>query len=325
MKDDWENPSTQNALTEDQIRKAVRVVFPGCNVLSFVKLGHGLSNSNYKIWLKSASKPFVLRIYNGKKGIAVKEQNISRLISKTVPVAEYQHVDESCIPFNVPFAILEWKEGILLSELLRTGNWTARSSSAESVGGTLAEIHKYKFPEYGFLNERLEVKTPMKMDREQFLSLIRHFLDSNCGALLGEKISNDLWNVCKLQGYNLSEENGEPCLVHSDFNGLNILIDNSKDGAFVSAVLDWEFTFSGSIYTDFGNVLRYEEEGSDFETHLMDGYESRGGVVKDNWRILAKLHDLVALCDLLERSSQDTPRRVLDLKKSIKQITTQLG
>lgn len=55
------------------------------------------------------------------------------------------------------------------------------------------------------------------------------------------------------------DERAEPperfCLVHSDFNPKNLLVD--PETATITGLIDWEFAHSGSPYTDLGNLLRF--------------------------------------------------------------------
>jgi aminoglycoside phosphotransferase (APT) family kinase protein len=45
--------------------------------------------------------------------------------------------------------------------------------------------------------------------------------------------------------------------VHSEFNGKNLLVLGRGGRWSISAVLDWEFAFSGSPLVDVGNMLRF--------------------------------------------------------------------
>ena len=49
---------------------------------------------------------------------------------------------------------------------------------------------------------------------------------------------------------------GRTCLVHSDLNPKNLLVD--PDTLAVTGVLDWEFAHSGHPVTDLGNLLRFD-------------------------------------------------------------------
>jgi len=82
-------------------------------------------------------------------------------------------------------------------------------------------------------------------------------------------------------------------------------------------VLDWEEAFAWNRYADLGNMLRYEANGSWIEQHFIKAYEAEGMVLEKNWRLLSRLEDLVALCDMLSHSTAETPNRVQDLCRLI--------
>lgn len=54
----------------------------------------------------------------------------------------------------------------------------------------------------------------------------------------------------------LAAEPERTCLVHSDLNPKNLLLD--PDTLAVTGVLDWEFAHSGSPYADLGNLTRFD-------------------------------------------------------------------
>jgi aminoglycoside phosphotransferase (APT) family kinase protein len=45
------------------------------------------------------------------------------------------------------------------------------------------------------------------------------------------------------------------CLVHSDFNPKNLLVDPAT--ARITGLIDWEFAHAGSAYADLGNLFRF--------------------------------------------------------------------
>jgi hypothetical protein len=68
----------------------------------------------------------------------------------------------------------------------------------------------------------------------------------------------------------------------------------------VAAVLDWEFAVSGSSLADLGHFLRYESDYRPLaEPHFSEGYLHAGGILPEQWRTLARLVDLTALCESL--------------------------
>ncbi|NRF95352.1 aminoglycoside phosphotransferase family protein [Paenibacillus frigoriresistens] len=313
MKEGWERMELPITLDLRQINEIIKPAFPGKKVMAAERIDTGLSNSNYKIHLEGSAEAFVVRIFRGDGEIADKELAVAQLVRQTVPVADFIYVDTSCSTFDKPWAVLEWKEGFLLSDVFRTGTLQDITSSAASAGSILVNIHAYTLPESGFFGSDLKITHPFSMDGERFLSFIEDILFHNqCGKWLSGELTKVLWSFCQTYSSLLSESREMPVLVHSDFNALNILMQHGPIGCSVSAVLDWEDAFSWSRHADIGNMLRYEEDGSTFEKHFIRAYQEQGAVLEDNWKLLSRLEDLVALYDMLNNSTMDTPNRMRD-------------
>jgi Phosphotransferase enzyme family len=91
-------------------------------------------------------------------------------------------------------------------------------------------------------------------------------------------------------------------LVHADYNGKNLLAA-ARDGRWsVSAVLDWEFAFSGSPLADIGNMLRFrDEQPHGFAAGFIAGYQTGAGPLPPGWREISEALDLYALAEFLTR------------------------
>ncbi|WP_028552801.1 phosphotransferase family protein [Paenibacillus sp. UNC451MF] len=318
MKEGWERTGGTTPLNLEQLNEIIHPAFTGKRIVAAERLGVGLSNSNYKIFLESKDNPYVLRIFNGSGDVLQKENAIAKWVHETVPVAEYIHMDTSCSILDKPWCVLEWKEGTLLRDVLKHGTTEDIAAAASSVGGVLAKIHKYKFSNAGFLDKDLCIHHPLPMSGEQFALIMEQILfQSPCCSWLGEELSRRLWSFCQANSLILSETRDKPVLVHSDFNGLNILMQQDRAGYSVSAVLDWEFAFSWRRHVDLANILRYEEDGSLFEKHFIRAYQEQGEELQENWKLISKLEDLVALCDMLSHCTESTPNRTRDLQQLI--------
>lgn len=95
---------------------------------------------------------------------------------------------------------------------------------------------------------------------------------------------------------------GRSCLVHSDLNPKNLIIDPGP--LTVAAVLDWEFAHSGSPYTDLGNVVRFDRNAAWVDAVVAAYADHTGG----DGRValeLARRADLWALVELAARRGQN--------------------
>jgi hypothetical protein len=85
-------------------------------------------------------------------------------------------------------------------------------------------------------------------------------------------------------------------------------------------VLDWEFAVSGSPLGDAGNFLRYERAAHPLaEPHFSAGYEHAGGALPRDWRRLARVLDLAAICESLTHD-QLPDTAVAELVETIRAI-----
>ena len=132
---------------------------------------------------------------------------------------------------------------------------------------------------------------------------------------LGIEVTDKVRAFCLQHSSLLSEVDEPSVLVHSDFNGLNILMLDHLNRVEVSAVLDWEFAFAGRRYVDIGNMLRYENSNSLFERHFIQSYKDAGGYLNENWRLISKLEDIIALLDILNHSTSDMPNKISDVRR----------
>ncbi len=92
---------------------------------------------------------------------------------------------------------------------------------------------------------------------------------------------------------------GRACLVHSDLNPKNVLVDPGT--LELTAILDWEFAHAGHPWTDVGNLVRFERHPAYVEAVLQAWTALRGGsagTLLDG----ARAADLWALVDLASRA-----------------------
>lgn len=95
---------------------------------------------------------------------------------------------------------------------------------------------------------------------------------------------------------------GRSCVVHSDLNPKNLLVD--PDTLEITGVLDWEFAHAGHPFTDLGNTLRFDRAPAYAEA-VLAAYHERHGTPPDEALPLARAADLWALVDLASRVGQN--------------------
>lgn len=319
FKQNYEKLNEQYQISTDILKKLVAFYSDKKLVYSQMISG-GCANLNIKIQLEN-EKPFILRIYIRDKSSAYREQKISSLLKPTLPIPLTYYVGEYK---EYCFAVTEFIEGITLRDLLLGSLEYDLTEIMYEVGTILAKITQYKFDQAGFFDRNLNVTK--QNSNESYTEFVEECLKNKLvlSALTSKTIS-EIEQFFRKYSYLL--ETDEKHLVHADFDPANILV-NRIDGAWkVTGVLDWEFSFSGSVLWDVANMLRYAHQMPiQFEEDFLKGLNETNVFLPENWRISVNLLNLVSLLDALGRSDpKNRPNQYLDICNLIDYIISKLN
>jgi aminoglycoside phosphotransferase (APT) family kinase protein len=296
----------------ERVRRLVARAFPRRRVLSFDLLSGGHCNTNLKIVFDSSHAPAVLRIFERDPSACAKETALLRLVRKTVSVPEVFYAEYDPESDVAPFALLEYMEGPTFTELKRANNIEGIQQASASAGQTLAAIGRYQFAEPGMLaldtqTDNLEVAGAYIEGPDPIPRLLDVFLASpnlrqRASAALIDQLHEFIWAWApRLAQLDETPERGRS-LVHSDFYGGNILFKQLHGRWVVRGVLDWEFAFSGTQLIDVGHFLRLERAMEPLrEPYFSRAFVEQGGWLPPDWRRIATVLDLTALCEMLTR------------------------
>ncbi len=291
----------RRSLPAGTLERIVHTALPHCRVLDVQPLVDGLRNANFKIQLDADPGCIVLRIYEHDASLCQKELDLMRLVRDAVPVPEVLHAEPRGWEELPPFTLTRYIEGIPFRELKRSGDLEAIAEAARSAGETLATIGRVTFPKAGWLAPGPSVTAPLLEGANAMPRFVDLCLSS---AKLQERMPEEVrartHELVWLRAAELVEVESEARLVHGDFNKRNLLVRQSGGRWVVAGVLDWEFAISGSPLNDIGNFLRYERASQPrAEPHFSSGYLCGGGKLPEDWRALARIVDLTALCESL--------------------------
>ncbi|MEJ0028709.1 MAG: aminoglycoside phosphotransferase family protein [Rhizomicrobium sp.] len=308
MRERWQRGVPPLSPGAEAVAAMVREAVPGARVAGFAALDGGLLNTNLRVDLEGGR--VLLRLYQHDPAQAGKEAAIARRLHGLVPVPRYLHLG---MRDGQRFAVLEWVAGEPLHRVLEDAE--ARVALGRETGAVLARIHGVHFAQSGFLDARLEIVRPFVADKAFLVDYLRGSLVEGGGARFVPRELVDAV-MAYAERYGDLAWGGPHCLVHSDFNGTNILV---RDGRIVG-VLDWEFAFAGPPSADFGNLMRNHPH-EDFLGAVEAGYRDSGGHLPGNWRRLAGVTDLIAWADMLQRPRVD-PAVVEDALRSMRETVS---
>lgn len=297
----WLRAKPRRSLPARVLEDIVGTAFPRCRLVEVQPFADGFRNANFRLRLDSIPEFIVLRIYEHDPSLCAKEVDLLNLIKHSVPVPAIIHAKPEGLNEIPPFVFMHYVEGISLRELKHNGDSGSIAQAAYRAGQTLAVISRTTFNKSGWLGPGLAVGAPLLEGANSGPRFVDLCLASGNSQLrLGPELTDQIHALIWSYASQLAALDDERCLVHGDFGKRNLLVQQVEGEWRVAAVLDWEFAISGSPLTDVGHFLRYECASRPLaEPHFSEGYLHAGGRLPDEWRRLARVLDLVALCESL--------------------------
>src|SRR5215472_1894940 len=144
----FDRRESTTVLDEAEIRELVRSYLGGSEIESVSVLTGGFVNSNYRLVLPD-HRSLVLRIA-ARPGDLKKELGVLKHVQGVVPVPAVVAEDFSG---SRPFALLQFIEGALLSDGLRSLDAVDLTRVAFEAGRSLQAVHSFDLGEAGFFDE----------------------------------------------------------------------------------------------------------------------------------------------------------------------------
>lgn len=202
-----------------------------------------------------------------------------------------------------PAMVIEYVEGTPLGEALDEGGLSSAQAYdlGAEVGRVIAGAANVTFERRGFFaGADLSIK-PERRWSQQLAEIAEWGMGAAPAARLDPRTRREWIRLCAEHAPALTGIDDESFLVHADANPKNILVSRSGEGWRVDALLDWEFSYSGSPYADAGNMARF---GASYPEGFLDGFAAgfaeRRPLV-ENWQYVARVLDMFALSDLVTR------------------------
>lgn len=274
---------------------------------SIEPLAGGLSGET---WLTEvAGERAVVRIYAGRsrrRGPAASEIDAAVLtwLAGLLPVPRVLEVRRGDPDADLPaLLVTSYLPGVLLEDLLPTLDDDRLAKVGNELGILLGRLAHVALPRAGLFHDHELGIDPMP----EPLSDLPRWVEHHEPALV-QWAPPDLAGLRSLadDAQALLDDVARVCLVHSDFNPKNLLVD--PDTLTVTGLLDWEFAHAGSPYSDLGNLLRFDRQPAYVEAVL----EAREGFVPDprpDALDLARAADLYALVDFAGRADENPVAR----------------
>lgn len=254
-----------------------------------------------------AGERTVVRVYAGRgadRGADAAEIDASvlRLVRGLVPVPEVLEVRRADPMAGTPsLLVTSLMPGTRLDEVLPAAEHGLAATIGRNVGRVLARLAQMPMLRAGlFLDGDLRVG-PFPPGADDLAGWVETL---SGGSALGEWQPHDHAALLRVaeRAQDVLDRTSRACLVHSDFNAKNLLVDPSSGE--VTAVLDWEFAHAGSPFADLGNLLRFDRR-PDLVDEVLSTYSDLVVDSPEDLLDRARAADLFALTELASRRGRN--------------------
>ncbi|MFD7157123.1 phosphotransferase family protein [Kribbella sp. NPDC059898] len=251
---------------------------------SAVPLAGGYGGQTFAV--SAGGEDAVIKFYAKDPGRAAVDAALLELVRGLLPVPRVLDLKRDGSYEEPPYLLTERLPGVNLQVFLETADEAQRRTVGTQLGELLARLSGMPFLRPGmFRDDELGVEPFGLGDLTEYVAGLRLGLGDGFATVIDE--------AEELLGGGVDRF----CLVHSDFNPKNLLVD--PESARITGLIDWEFAHVGSPYADLGNLLRFSED-TVLAGAVLNELRWLGGPLVD----LGRAADLWALLDLAARAAE---------------------
>jgi aminoglycoside phosphotransferase (APT) family kinase protein len=263
---------------------------------SLVPLAGGHSGETFLA--EVAGEQTVVRVYGPRsawRGPLAPEVDaaVLEMVRGLVPVPDVLEVRRADPDVDLPgLLVVSWLPGERLDLVLPRLDDTQLARVGAELGTLVGRLGHMVQPRPGVFTDRSLALAEVPRELRDLPAWVEFHAEH-----LEPSLVEDLRRVAA-DAQDLLDVERRTCLVHSDLNAKNLLVD--PETLEVTGVLDWEFAHSGLPWSDLGNLLRFERHPVLVEA-VLAAYTELMPTVPDNLLDLARAADLFALVDLAAR------------------------
>lgn len=319
FKKNWERSTELFKVPETIIERMVEQAMPHNKLLFYQFISEGCSNLSVKIQIDEPGAPlFILKVYFVNEEGPFMERISYRLLGHSVPIPCIHYIGRY---ENYQFSIAQFLQGKPLREfLLANPSHQELEAMMFNVGVLLARISNFQFPMSGIFNRDLVFLGGCS--QEGYLHFINLFLKKE---IITIHLTTAL--ISKIQHFtevnkNLFPRGEEKNFVHGDFDANNVFVDCIEGEWKITGVLDWESPFSGSIFCDISNMLRYRRHMPPvFANAFLEALRHEKISIPNDWSQRVDLLNVLSLLSCLAKTNPEkSPLQCEDICRLLGEI-----
>lgn len=266
MESQWPHLKKKLFLSHDELENLLKPIFPDKILKSVNPISDGLCNTNIKFTFIDDAKDYLLRIYTYDPLTAKKELTVLKQLQNKVPIPKVLYADLSCQKLSHPYCIQSWLDGFGLSQVLTNCQKDELYQIVESLLQAHHQLDQMTFSHCGSLDSNFKLTSSYSKFSDFYFDWIEESFElRNPNFQISQKFAKTFLKTLKQYSFLLEPLQNEFSLIHCDWKGNNILLNQSNNWQ-VSGILDWEFAASGPKLYDWAILLRERHTNSQIKT-----------------------------------------------------------
>jgi aminoglycoside phosphotransferase (APT) family kinase protein len=282
-------------------------------------LAGGYSGETFLV--ERPGEPAVLRVYGKQPDRAAIDAALLHLVRGLIPVPRVLDLrrPDSAVPNSPAHLLITYMPGERLDHVLAQAHPDLAARLARAVAGVLTTLSGIPFMRPAtFVDSDLRLSGDDAPADGLVSWLDRHVVGAGGFWHWDPGLLRALRGMCAAAD-GLLDTVHRTCLVHSDFNAKNILVDPVS--GHVTALLDWEYAHAGSPYADLGNLLRFDR-GTPWARAVLEHFVAHTPGLAGDPLTLAHASDLWALIELAGRT---TRHAIVERADALLQVIARTG
>ncbi len=266
------------SFNKTKIKKLIKEVFPGSDIIDHKEFETGLVSPTYKIQIKNPKKTLVVKLSKLKRTNSIQTNNkiLEYLYEKNLPCPK---IYLTKIKDKKIITIMDFVEGKPASEVFKELSLEKKQKFLEDTGKLLRQIHSVAIPKFWNhhnheINSEKEWVSWTKKRAEKYAQFFKYKLRGEVKDI--NKKLKDFFDLLEKTKFNLDP-------LHWDYHLSNINIDSNGR---IIGVFDFDNAMKGHNLADIGQTaywLRFHLGSNEYLKDFLKGY---GTISKDDLKLI---------------------------------------
>lgn len=263
---------------ENEMKNLISNIVENKNI-KITPIGNHEIKRNLVYIIHENDKKYVFKMYFN-HGKSIRETNSLQILKdsnvkvpKLIKTGNYHGYD---------WVIMEYISGETLDNVIMKMSDENKKLIFKEMGEILGKIHSFKIFDYAVTWDK--TITSQEFEDYKFKKLNKNIIEIESQNLPDKDVLYKAIKILK-GNYNKIINKNEFRFTHNDFEGRNILVENTDGEYKINALIDFEHSYPDNYENDLANLyFKYFIKNKEYEKYFIDEYKSYMNIKEDFYK-----------------------------------------